>query len=309
MAQIFLLAFCGYWLTRKAVVAESLLKGMSRLIVDVLLPCFIFVKFVGSFDFSAFPRWWIFPLLSCAVMGAGVAISKLFFAIDRRFKEHQREFISLVAFQNSGYLPLILVALLLSGEAQERMFISIVLFLLGFNLVIWSAGVFFLTKEKDKQKERGTLFNPPVAAILVSLLLIVTGLHRFIPVFVMRSAKMFGDCVLPLAMFVVGGNLALVPMRTRENAHSIAGVVLAKLFIMPLIFFGVIALVRPSYEIAFLLLLQAMAPSATSLSLIIRNYDTQDNIISMGIFWTHLVSMVTIPLFLVLVSLLRHFLS
>ena len=67
---------------------------------------------------------------------------------------------------------------------------------------------------------------------------------------------------------------------------------------MPLLFLGLILLIKPSYEIALLLLLQGAMPSAVSPSMIMRHYDKKDNIVSLGIFWTHVICLLTVPLFL-----------
>lgn len=308
MVQVFLLGFCGYVLTKKHVISSESLTVLSRLLVGLLLPCFIFAKFIESFSFAGFGGWWVFPLLSIVVTVVGGVIGVVMVHCDQRLKKFQKEFVSLVAFQNSGYLPLILVSLLFSGFQQERMFICILLFLLGFNLVIWSAGVFYLTKTKKSTMQLSSLVSPPVLAVIISFAVIATGVNRFIPGAFTSTAKMLGNCVLPLAMIVVGGNLSLIAIGSKENAHSIIGVVVAKLLVMPMVCFGALLLLRPSYEVAFLLLLQSAVPSATSLSLITRSYHTQDNIISAGIFWTHVLSLVTIPVFLALFNLLAFYL-
>lgn len=308
MFQIFLLGLCGYVLAKKNIISAENIKALSGLIIGLFLPCLVFANFIEHFNFVAFRFWWLLPLASVALTVAGFMIGDLVAASDARLKKFRQEFVSLVAFQNSGYLPLLLVALLLPAERQERMFILIFLFLLGFNLVMWSAGVFYLTRQKARRMPLGSLFSPPVVAIVASLFIIVTGLSRFIPSVVIAPAKMLGECTLPLAMLVVGANFSLVAMRPKENTWIVFHAVVAKLLLLPLFVFGVLLLLRPPHEVAFLLLLESIVPSATSLSLIMRHYEKEDNIISAGLFWTHVASLVTIPLFLVLFSLLRFYL-
>ena len=262
---------------------------------------------IENFNFRIYSNWWIFPLISFVVTAIGFFTGQLFLKIDKSLEKFKREFISLVTFQNSGYLPLILVALLLPYGKREQMFIYIFLFLLGFNLLMWSIGVFYLVKQRDKKFEMSSLFSPPVIAIIAVLLLIAAGLNRFIPNSLIRPAKMFGDCTLPLAILVVGGNLAQINIRDRSNFKCILYLVIAKLLFLPLVFLGLILLIKPPYVIAFLLLIQSAVPSATSLSVIMRHYDKKDNIVSSGIFWTHLISLVTLPIFLSLFSILRIF--
>jgi len=50
--------------------------------------------------------------------------------------------------------------------------------------------------------------------------------------------------------------------------------------------------------IGFLIVMQLAMPSATSLSVIVRHYKREDALISQGIFFSHIISLFTIPLFL-----------
>ncbi|MDD5291588.1 MAG: AEC family transporter [Candidatus Omnitrophica bacterium] len=305
--QIFLLGFSGYLLTRRKLTSAENLKFLSWATIILFFPCFIFAKLIENFNFQVYSNWWIFPLMSFVVTLVGILTGVLFVKLDKDLEKFKREFISLVTFQNSGYLPLILVAFLLPIESQEQVFIYIFLFLLGFNLIMWSVGVFYLRGKKERF-ELSSLLSPPVIAVLAALFIISLGWANSIPQFLIRPVKMFGECALPLAMLVVGGNLAQIDFKLQESLKQVVYLVVAKLVFLPLLFFGIIFLIKPVYEIAFLILLQSIMPSATSLGVIMRNYDKKDNIISLGIFWTHVLSLLTIPLFLILFSALSAFL-
>jgi len=307
MLQIFVLGFSGYFLTKKKVISLVNLKLLTKLVINLFFPCYVFVKLINNFSFKAYPKWWIFPLISLFVSVLGFLVANLFVNIDKTLDKFKREFISLVTFQNGGYLPLILVVLLLPPGRKEQMLIYIFLFLLGFNTIMWSLGVFYLTQEKNSKLRFSSMFSPPVIAIIGALLVIAVGLNRVIPNLLIGSFNMIGNCALPLAIITVGANLALIDKSGKNNFRNISQVVLAKLVFIPLLFLGLIFLIKPSYEIALLLLLQGVAPSAVSLSMILRYYNKKDNIISLGIFWTHLVCLFTIPVFLVLFSAFKDF--
>ncbi len=307
MLQIFILGLIGYFLTKKKVISLDNLKLLTKLVINLFFPCYVFVKLINNFSFKAYPKWWIFPLISLFVSVLGFLTANLFVNMDKTLDKFKREFISLVTFQNGGYLPLILVVLLLPPGRKEQMLIYIFLFLLGFNTIMWSLGIFYLTQEKDSKLKLSSIFSPPVIAIIGALLVIAVGLNRVIPNFLISSFNIIGNCALPLAIMTVGANLALIDKSGKNNFRNISQVVLAKLVFIPLLFLGLIFLIKPSYEIALLLLLQGVAPSAVSLSMILRYYNKKDNIVSLGIFWTHLVCLFTIPVFLVLFSAFKGF--
>lgn len=295
-AQIFILVAIGFFLVRRGILKNEGLDAVSRLVIEVALPLLIFCQLVRDFSFSLYQNWWVFPLLSLAITLAGLILGAAF-CVFIKGGQYKLQFVNLVTFQNSGYMPLALVAALLPKEKADIMFIYIFLFLLGFNLVIWSLGVYALTFTRAKKFELGSIFSPPVIATIVSLGLIALGAQRFIPPTILKPLKMFGDCTLPLALLVVGGNLAQIQLG-RIDKRAVILSALAKLVILPLAGLALILKFKLPELLGLLLLIELAVPSAMSLSVIIRHYKKEDLLISQGIFVSHVLSLVTIPIFL-----------
>jgi len=296
VAQIFVLGAIGYVLVKKNILGEDGLDSLSRLVINVIFPFMIFSQLISNFSFAVYKKWWIFPLTSLIITIAGFLVGVLFIKFIKGDK-HKLQFLSLVTFQNSGYLPLAMVAALFPRDKAGPMFIYIFLFLLGFDLIFWSVGVYMLRTSEKNKFEWKSLFSPPVIANLVSLSIVFLGLNRFIPGIIARPAAMIGNCTLPLAMFVVGGNLAVIHLR-HVDKKAIFYVVLSKLIILPALGLLLIILFKVPELFAFLILMQLTMPPATSLSVVIRHYKQEDLYISQGIFFGHILSLITIPLFL-----------
>ncbi|MFH1338370.1 MAG: AEC family transporter, partial [Candidatus Omnitrophota bacterium] len=299
VGQIFILGAIGFFLVKRSILTRQGMDLISRLVIGITLPAMIFSRLIQGFNFGLKPAWWIFPLASFAITVLGLITGSAFAGLIKKGEE-RRQFLSLVAFQNSGYLPLALVAALFDSEQANLMFIYIFLFLLGFNLVMWSFGVYFLSYRRNKRFELGSFFSPPVLAMIFTMALVGLGANKFIPELVLRPLRMAGDSTLPLAMFVVGGNLGLIRIN-RIKFKPIFLLILAKLFILPLLGLLLFRGISAPYLFSLLIMMQLAMPSATSPSLIIARYDREDLLISQGILITHLVSLVTIPLFLSLV--------
>jgi predicted permease len=265
-------------------------------VVEITLPLLIFCQLIKDFRFNLYPDWWIFPLISIIITIAGLLLGGLFAGFIRG-REHRMQFLSLVTFQNSGYLPLALVAALLPSDKADPMFIYIFLFLLGFNLVIWSFGVYMLSFHKSRKFELGSLFSPPVIATLFSLLFIYLGLNKFVPEAALKPLRTVGDCTLPLAMFVVGGSLASIHLR-HVDKKAIFLMLLAKLIILPLLGLWLVLKFKLPQLMGLLIIMELAVPPATSLSVITRHYKKEDLLISQGVFFGHIVSLVSLPIFL-----------
>lgn len=296
VAQIFLLGAIGYFLTKKKLLGETGLGILSRLVVEITLPILIFCQLVKDFRFNLYPNWWIFPLMSLLITVAGLFSGCLFIGFIKG-RQYKMQFLSLTTFQNSGYLPLALIAALLPREKIDAMFIYLFLFLAGFNLIMWSAGVYMLSFRERKKFELGSLFSPPVIATLAGLVSVFFGLNRFIPDAVLNPLRAVGDCTLTLAMFVVGGSLASIHLR-RIDRRAVLLMILAKLIILPLLGLWLVIKFNLPQLTGLLIIMELAVPPATSLALIARHYKEEDLLISQGIFFGHIVSLVTLPVFL-----------
>ena len=107
--QIIVLAAIGYFLVKQRILDGVGLDTLSRMTVEVTLPLLIFCQLIKDFSFDKYANWWIFPLLSVAITVIGLVIGLLFLRFIHG-SEHQKQFLGLVAFQNSrlsaaGLLP------------------------------------------------------------------------------------------------------------------------------------------------------------------------------------------------------------
>lgn len=298
--EILILGLCGFIILKRNLISANGLDVLSKLVVEVTLPLFIFTQLILRFSFSLYPNWYIFPLVSFFINFCGFTIGLVLLRVIGKGIAQKKEFLALSTFQNSGYLVLPLIVALLPKDRADVLLIYLFLFLLGFNLLVWSFGVFLLSDNKRKGFEFGSLFSPTVAAILLGLL--VTGLRidRVIPDIVIRPFKLIGECTIPLAMLVVGGSLALIDFsKSAMKMGAAVGVILAKLVLLPSLALFIVYKFKPAPLVGLLIMLEAVVPSATSLSVITRYYKVKEaDFVNQGIFWTHLLSIFTMPLFL-----------
>ena len=295
VTKIFFLGEIGYFLVKKNALGEAGLDALSCLTIGVTMPFLIFCELIKGFTFTFYAKWWLFPLISIAITLLGLGVGSIFLKFIRGH-EHKMQFLTLIAFQNSGYLPLALVSSLLPQGQLGPMFIYLFLFLLGFNLLIFSLGVYMLASKKGDKFELKSIFSPPVLATLITLLLILFKLNR-IPDSVYKPLKLMGDCTLPLAMLVVGGNLAQIQLG-RIDKKAIFLMSLAKLVILPGLGLLLLLKFKLPYLIGLLILIQLAAPPATTPSVIIRHYKKDDLLISQGIFFGHILGLISLPVFL-----------
>ncbi len=288
---------------KKNIINDSGLTLLTWLTVNFFLPAFTFHQLTQHFNFQSYPDWWTFPLISFLITLGGFSLGWLVTKLSKGIGP-KREFIALASFQNSGYLPLLLITAIFSPPEAQELYIYLFLFLIGFDFAVWSFGVWFLTRHKMEKFELKNLLSTPFIATSISLLLILCDLPKFIPPLLVKPIQMTGECTLPVAMIVVGASLARIKI-SDVNKKEITLVLLTKLVALPLAAMIFVLALKVPKLIGFFVVMEACVPSAVTLSIISRHYGTEEKFINQGIFFTHLFSMLTIPVFLMLYELMR----
>ncbi|MFH0877163.1 MAG: AEC family transporter [Candidatus Omnitrophota bacterium] len=300
IAQLVALGAVGFWFVRRAWVRETDLKMLSDAVIKFFLPLFMFSQIVQRFSFSLYPDWWVFPILSFLITACGYFLGSLALAAAPAFKAHRGEFLGVTSFQNSGYLPLPLVAALLPAGPAQEMFIYIFLFLIGFNMTIFSFGFCLLSETCSRRFNARNIFNAPVMATLLALVVVFLKADKLLPPVLIRSASVIGRAAIPLSILVVGGNLASLKSKVSSLARPLAVALGIKLVLLPLIFLGVVLAFKFEPLLGLFILLQAAMPPAALLSVISKSQDRQDHLVHQAIFYGHLASIVSLPVILIL---------
>ena len=120
----------------------------------------------------------------------------------------------------------------------------------------------------------------------------------------MGPVKQLGQAAFPLVMLTLGAYLSMNRAHRYENKFSVIAAVAIKLVIFPLIVLLSLRWVPLDLDYRFFLFLQAIMPTAVSL-VVIGSYTGADNkFFSSTIFYTHLISIFSIPLWLMVFGLL-----
>lgn len=306
MIEIFFLVSVGILFSKLKLVDKQGLRGISALTINLFLPCLIFNHLINYFSFTSPRNWWIYPLLGVGVSALGFIVASIVCAIDRSIKD-KNEFICLIAFQNCGYLPLILVASIYTPEIVREMFTRIFLFIQGFNILFWGFGIQFLSPG-ERRFQFKKIFSPPFVSLIIAMLCIAANIKPFLPVWFMRSTELLGNCTLPIAVLSLGVILAeSMSTQVIMRRSFFLKVLFSKSIIMPVIAMGIIIIFKLPKFIALLLLIQALMPSAINLGVVSFYQKAKYALIGRVLLITYLFSVISIPFFLALLSLRYKF--
>ncbi len=296
IGQIFAMGAVGFWLVRSGAVNDAGLKMLSFISVNIAFPMFIFNQILHNFDPIQTPGWWAFPLINISLAALGLTVASLgFYLTGRKIRD---EVLLASSFHNAGYIPLLLSMTLPLGVLAGKVYTAIILSIIGFDICLWSVGLWLMTRAQKPKIDLRNMLNPPLVsmAAAVSIVLICGPLH--IDDIWLKPVKIIGDSAMALSMLIIGGNLALTKL-TKLHAKGMVGAVLLKTMVMPAIALGVLVMLKLDPVLSFVVMVQACMPTAITLSIIGRHNGTRNqDFINTAVFVTHLVCVLTLPIFL-----------
>ncbi|RKY42823.1 MAG: hypothetical protein DRP80_06290 [Candidatus Omnitrophota bacterium] len=297
--KLIILAGLGFFLQRRKILNQENINFLTTFLIKITLPSLIFVNLIENFTFENSPPLFLFLGLSLIIFLTGVFGGCILVFLTKE-KILSKEIISLISFQNCGYLPMNIIYFLFPSPEKERLLNFTFLYILGFNILMWSVGSFLIFKKKEERFKLNSLLNPPVLAILLAL-----GIKKFfsglvIPQVIISPLKMLGQMSFVVSILVLGAGLSQIGFLyiTKKKVSQIISISIVKLFLIPFLFFIFIAKFKLYTALGFFIILQACMPSAVSLPIITKQKQADYKFSSQVVFFTHIFSLITIPFWL-----------
>lgn len=229
VATLFLMMAVGYLFGKKGMLSGETQGQLSSLLLKVVAPCIM----IGSLqvDYSA-------ELLRNMLLALGaLAGTYALYGIGVRFlfcRQEGNTRASLrfgVMFGNVGFMGLPLISSVLGSEALVFCTMSLVVF----NTANWTYGTVLMG---DRVSLRRVLVNPGVVGMVIGISLFLLRIR--LPGPVLSAVNYLGDLNTPLAMVVIGAQMAGadIPATFREKRLYLSAAL--KLLVMPLVTLAVL---------------------------------------------------------------------
>jgi hypothetical protein len=278
------------WLTEEAD------RSLLRVIVNLLLPCFIFDTALGNPALSELRNLVIAPVLGyfTAALGMMVALSA------RRLHglkevQAQRTFGLSAGLYNYSYMAIPLAVLLFDKATVGVLLV----FNVGVEMCIWTLGVSLLTGGKAGGTWRG-IVNGPLIAIVVAIAVNTCNGQSHFPAVAQTAVHWVGQCAIPMALIVIGAIIAdyLGEFQLRAGWRVVGVAVLLRLVVIPFLFLLIVKFLPISLELKRVLVPQAAMPSAVIPIILSRLHNGDPPTAIRVVISTSVVGLITIPLWL-----------
>jgi predicted permease len=288
----FALVACGYLAARCGLLALTAIPGLNGFVLFFALPCMLY-----RFGASAAVTQLFDPGVAFTYLLCGLLMVALCLALTRRGSTgwNDAAFGALVAaFPNTGFMGVPLLVALLGPAAATPVIVSLLVDMVAISslcIVLSRLGpqgagtgasdAAVSAGQAARKALRGVAANPLPWAILAGAL--VSWLQFQLPKPVMTTVGLLADAASPVALFTIGAVLARSRiLALSDRAHEVpwqttVPVALLKLFVHPLLVFGVGTLVvarglpLEPFALKVLVLLAAL-PSASNVVLLAERY-------------------------------------
>ena len=298
MLMIFGIVLVGLFAAKRNLWAGDLDRKLSIFIMNISMSALILASVMGK-DL-AFENSELISLAVVAVVNYIVLIG-LAYLIPHLFKVNKAR-IGISRFMLAfGYVSFIGYPVCDAVFGSKAVFCASVLNI-PFNLLVFTIGVSFINGGKAKSAFSPRLILSP--CVVASLIAVVIAVARIqIPTPVGEWFHLLGDLTTPCALLIIGSSLSHIPVRDMLGNRFVYSMTLLRLFILPLAVGGVLALMGINPFVSDVAVVLSAMPVATNGIMLCLQYGKDERVMTQGLFFTTLLSVISIPLVAYLASL------
>lgn len=333
MVSLFLLMLTGYLANRFGVIDKTFESKVSRFIVNISLPATILNAVTGS-DMAHDQE--MLPIFIAAVSIFLVAHVVCHFI--QKIIRWNPTYELMLNYSNLGFMGIPIISTIYGGEYV----LHVSIFMMTFNLSLFSYGVYLLSKDdakskstvtasgsephsakgasltsaaevsvgasetSDSQKSTGfsikKLLSPGILSAFLAIGIYLLDIR--LPQHAVSLFSTVGATTTPLAMIVIGSTLAGVKFSTVFTDKELYLFSFLKLLVLPIITFFVLRFFIKDRTLLEISTILSGCPIAGNVSMLCMEYNRDVTLVSKGICISTLLSMISIPIVSALVAIL-----
>jgi len=311
VAALLAIGVLGFWIIKRNIIPENILRFLAVLAIEIALPCIVFVNLIMQFSPSSFVRWWQYPLWWLAFSATAFLLTLVTMFVSA--KASRREFAFTLFFQNGLFFPFIIITGIFG---PTNPYIAVLFIFIAFHPSLFFSTDHLFFKRPSPKIEEGhqrrkplrweRILNPVLISTVLAASIKLLGAEKHLPTFVLTVFQMLGGMSLPLLMLILGGSL-YVDFQSRGPIYikEVMKFILIKNVIFPLVFIALLVLARPAYPVALIIFLESAAPPITGIPIQTQRHGGNVSITNQFILASFVFSIFSIPLMFTLFS--RYF--
>ncbi len=298
MIVLFIVLLIGVLANKKGIINDQIEKSLSWIVINIANPALIISsslsknKNISGKDLAG-------VMIIAIVMYVGLII--LAYIITKLLKVNKKEmgaYMVMFVFSNIAFMGYPVI----SGIFGKGALLYALLFSLPFNILIYTYGVLAIGgNSKLSNLQLSKILNIGVLACLVSILLFAIKIP--IPNFIKTLIDMLGNLSAPLSMMVIGSSLVKMDLKSVMKNYKMMIFIAVKQLLFPILAaFAIRGLIDSELIFGIVVIMLAM-PIASMTAMLANQYNGDYKLVSEGVAFSTIVSVISIPLISVIVGL------
>ncbi|WP_299740070.1 AEC family transporter [uncultured Rossellomorea sp.] len=274
------------------------INSISKMAIYLMYPFLAFKTFYENELNMDYLYIFLFCIALCVILIVSIKIVA-------RFKNYSKPKVSAMilsgVFMNSGNygVPIILFAF---GELGFR---YAVIMMVIQSFLMNTIGLYYAVSGSDKKRETSEIWMKIVKMPILHGAFLGLGFQLFhldVPVFMSQTIDLISQATIPTIMVVLGMQLATLGGKKVERG-ALSFIVIMRMVASPIIALVVVSFLPISTMLGSILIILASMPTAANTTMFSLQFNTEPDLVSTSTLVTTLMSIVTIPIMLALVSL------
>lgn len=290
MVKIFVAILLGMYLRKKDFFPEGMSGKLSSLVVNYTLPALIIYSVCNTGSGNSMDVLKLFGMGILLYLMLPV-IALVFSKAARIRKEDAGSYQMLLIYGNISFMGIPVVQ---SIYGDIAVFYLSLLHMM-FNFSIFTYGIYLVSKGDGKEKlHLKNVLNTGTISCILALAIYFSGIK--IPVIISDSLNFIGGITTPLSMLILGYILGGYDIREIFREKKIYLMSIMKLLVFPLLAYLVSTRLFTDPVIIGVITLTVGMPSGSLCVMLSEQYGGNTRLLSIGVFVTTLLSLVTIPI-------------
>jgi Predicted permeases len=291
LIQFFIILLIGYVAARYQMVKEVYLPELSRIIMKIVLPVYIFTSIFNGTTIKQLINGIPVLFLSIAIYVIFILTFSLLAKILKLPGERGNVYQALFIFGNTAIIALPLINEMYPKEG----IIYLALFAIIDQLIFWTYGIWLTTSKQQGMKANLKNFiNPSLVAVALSILLIVIRVK--LPIVLNNTLNTVGKASTAMCLIYLGSLFYFSNWKKVLNKREIYIGIVFKMILIPLIIGIVLHIIDLSLSMRGTMVILSALPTMTVIPMLVKpNSEEKEYAIGATLF-TMAVSLITLPI-------------
>ena len=299
VSVLMLMIAVGFIAAKTGIMTEAGAACCTDIALIIATPCVIIKSLMRRFDAAVMKSLLLAVALTLLVQVLMITLGTLLLRSKDLRRQRTLRFGSI--FANCGFMSLPLQEVMLGSDGTLYGSAYVIMF----NLVVWSYGVYLISGDKRYIQPKKLFVNPGIAGLLIGLIIFVFSVP--VPRVLSSTVNYLAAIYTPLPMLIIGYHLSKTNVLKAFKDFQCIIAVLLRLIVYPLVSLGVLYILGVRGTLLVSVIISLSAPVAAVTTMFSSKFGGGDTALSVDmVSLSTVLSIITMPAVITLAQLLAQ---